>query len=818
MLSHFLETPAFPSLQNNLFFESRWASHVHSIISEDILETNSRYHLERELLSETGMEGKGRNNGILNSNLCRASEADEVVSPARQEQLATARVLDHLLKHYSDWWVPLKLGSMLHAGQLMVGATAILEQSYGRYWPTSCRLVLGTGNDQLCKLWEEIPKTDLPLMGFAIIGTASHWALVWSCAGRVLCFDGLKRVSSSLAEVGRLSLQALGVDASGVVGMVSGQWQEDSWSCGWWVLRCIETICQGYVPSAGSDMPALDPAGLMKRMNQSAAERGFRMTTIVIENEPDEPAPDSLALTNFPWWPRFDELSILAPLPSLQVLPPVPEETSAERLALANFPWWPCLDQPQLSEAKEKEAEASWLELDFLGSDIVSNKRGVGRRFEPPPPRVHPQEAAQPLAQLPLKAKPFLSKVIHDHLGEDVVTGSAAVPKFARIGQRADVESLTAFCDFLKSVGLNLPSILTWFTYMHLVPRREAVSTAIVFLRSEIRDRPQQDLSKEEFFVQVYELLQTCFQPGECDFDLNRPGIGGLRAYKALLPSWQKVRKYCDQVAQLPPASWRMSTLDALLPKTLKFLGKTSTSTYLRKHHVRAMACLAVWAGSASRPSVQGKDWRLMLTRMPGTGRAAAEHGLQRLVQARVACEHISQEVAKQSHQNWDPYDEYDLSCALCLAHGKPMYHKDSFLPFVPRLKLEPRGRGSISKLKNSLVKAQRQSRRTPGSASARSLRVVAAPKNSRQSRKREPEPACRIRPNLESSSRCPLQRTLTRATPHPLSCRRGWREKGETVEPCMKGRMAQSIGRGSSWNHILVLDLHASPEGDFFA
>ena len=249
-----MSCPSFPGVEGNQFFQAQWAREVQRVMAEDDVGTEMRPGMRRSTVAASA-----------------ETDAVEALQVANREIWLIDELLKHLVEPYRDHWVPLRMGSKLTASQVMIGASLLLEEAYGRHWPISCRLTIGLPTEGTVCRWSSLPPSDLPLMGFAVIYTSDHWALLWSFDGKAQCYDGLNLVSLKLAEAGHYTLEQIGMLAADDIAMVPGSWQRDSWSCGWWLLRCLQAIVVGKITRHNQNVPDLDPAELEKETALEAA-------------------------------------------------------------------------------------------------------------------------------------------------------------------------------------------------------------------------------------------------------------------------------------------------------------------------------------------------------------------------------------------------------------------------------------------------------------------------------------------------------------------------------------------------------------------
>ena len=261
-MRRYLAPPDYPSFRGDAYFRAMWEKQVGEVILEDKLETPKRYWREAELL----------------------------------EELAAERVAEHLASKWKDVWTPPVVGCKLDAAQVMVGAAAILQRSYGKTWPACASLALAKDET----LTQRPTQTLRPSMRFVILYSCDHWVLLCSVSRRTLFYDGYKKMDNlakqKILREAKKMLVGMGQPAE-YIEMVAGHWQTDPWSCGWILLQIIRNICQGMLPEVGeSYAPKLDHVALAEYLNIAAADIGFQAKAIVV----DDSSPQGHSFTKTP--------------------------------------------------------------------------------------------------------------------------------------------------------------------------------------------------------------------------------------------------------------------------------------------------------------------------------------------------------------------------------------------------------------------------------------------------------------------------------------------------------------------------------------
>ena len=166
---------------------------------------------------------------------------------------------------------------------------------------------------------------------------------------------------------------------------------------------------------------------------------------------------------------------------------------------------------------------------------------------------------------------------------------------------------------------MSLEDLLIWIVFLHNTNKREAVATAISEIRSDFGG-----CSKEQVKA-VGETLGRLFTSNELNWDVSRPGVGGLASYRRLLRHYDQVQEFCSHLAAVGPSAWTIETIADKCPKKIPDIG--ISAPYLRGHLLRQVALLAKVCGAQQTPKLTPAGWKTLLDLLPSTGTSAANQG-----------------------------------------------------------------------------------------------------------------------------------------------------------------------------------------------
>ena len=170
----------------------------------------------------------------------------------------------------------------------------------------------------------------------------------------------------------------------------------------------------------------------------------------------------------------------------------------------------------------------------------------------------------------------------------------------------------------------------------------------------------------------------------EGDFDIPIPGRGGLRTFWAMLLQYDKLRQYAEALAAVAPALWTITEQGKTMSEIQGTRQSPGLGGYLLGHQFRFMSIMAPRFGAPVRPLLNMLDWNKLLEVMPGTPRGAEDAAVSEHSAAKSFCYEVKSRLQAAGGQA--SFDEYDLSCALCLVGAwKHRYHVDHGFPFEVR-------------------------------------------------------------------------------------------------------------------------------------
>ena len=119
------------------------------------------------------------------------------------------------------------------------------------------------------------------------------------------------------------------------------------------------------------------------------------------------------------------------------------------------------------------------------------------------------------------------------------------------------METSAVFVSTLVGKGVAKVDVVTLWSYMHLVPRREPVATVPACLLQEVAGNAGDFVCTPAKLSFIYDMLQARFSMFECQWDTNRPHAGGLAAFARLLRHFDAVKDYSSKVLQVRFAGWQ---------------------------------------------------------------------------------------------------------------------------------------------------------------------------------------------------------------------------------------------------------------------
>ena len=177
-------------------------------------------------------------------------------------------------------------------------------------------------------------------------------------------------------------------------------------------------------------------------------------------------------------------------------------------------------------------------------------------------------------------------------------------------------------------------------------------------------------------------------------WDTKNPFVAGLPALGSVAGprEWRAIERYANFLASRDPALWTIEAQHEGLAQDILGVGATAPYQRLRFHLFRTLSVLSGTFGASAPPPVGKRDWRLLCTGLPGTGRNAEAVSLRRWSAATHAVTHVNESLSRDFHSSDLPaWDLYDLSCALCMVGGaKAQWHRDSFKPFSVKSPVVP--------------------------------------------------------------------------------------------------------------------------------
>lgn len=295
------------------------------------------------------------------------------------------------------------------------------------------------------------------------------------------------------------------------------------------------------------------------------------------------------------------------------------------------------------------------------------------------------QSSPEPMPRKPLRFNPpppassrgFCAAVVRDHMNSGLL-GAPLKPKVARLSERADNETLAQFVQDGSERGARREDILMWLCLLHKSYRRRPVAT----VQQVLNDTSW--VCSQERAAAMADMLSQRFVEQETTFDINRPGVGGIRAFKRLVEQFDILERHVTEVCKLSADQWTLTSLCGCLGDFKSVL--SDSAPYLRGHHLRTLSLMAPLFGATGVPNVTMTCWDLLMTLFKTTSGEAKSVGLLSFAAAQAAVAYINAELETKAPHALTQYGRFtllDLSCALCLVGGsKATYHKDEGLPY----------------------------------------------------------------------------------------------------------------------------------------